>query len=287
MQVAKKLVDSDFKHDRVGDPTRISSRQEQHVKKYAKDFFEKVVAQKKAHEEKKAARRGHNGSQGYAAKDSTALSPPGNTTLEDPKDAEHGMDMSDDEGNETKPGSATPSTPALQLANADGSKRKRDENYEVEGTPMEEQATPTKRLKSETPPLPPPPPPTGNIPQQSPSMNGENAAKTSARPAYHDQRGIPSLEAANIANGEGESRKHEKSILRPSPPTTPGPDRTPGDVQDMDDGLAKVRVGQSPDADAVSPDAGFGNEQDEDQEAAFGLKHFPGGAKLSVGGEVR
>lgn len=52
-QVAKKLVESDYKNHRVQDPTRITSKQENQVKKYVKDFFDKVVAQKKAHDKKR------------------------------------------------------------------------------------------------------------------------------------------------------------------------------------------------------------------------------------------
>lgn len=43
IQVSKKLVNSDFKNNRVTDPNTISSKQEKAVKKYVKEFFDKAV----------------------------------------------------------------------------------------------------------------------------------------------------------------------------------------------------------------------------------------------------
>ncbi len=57
IQVAKKLVASDFKHNRVEDPTKITAKQEKLVKKYVSDFLDKAVAKKRVHDVKKAERR--------------------------------------------------------------------------------------------------------------------------------------------------------------------------------------------------------------------------------------
>ena len=43
-EIGKKLVASDFKHNRVEDPTKITDKQEKKVKKYVKEFFDKAVA---------------------------------------------------------------------------------------------------------------------------------------------------------------------------------------------------------------------------------------------------
>ena len=56
MKISKKLVSSDFKNNRVEDPTKISSRQEKQVKKHVKEYFDKAVAKKREHEKKKAER---------------------------------------------------------------------------------------------------------------------------------------------------------------------------------------------------------------------------------------
>ncbi len=57
IQVAKKLVASDFKHNRVEDPTKITAKQEKLVKKYVSDFLDKAVAKKRVHDVKKAERQ--------------------------------------------------------------------------------------------------------------------------------------------------------------------------------------------------------------------------------------
>ena len=57
VQAAKKLVTSDFKNNRVEDPTKISTKQEKQVKKWVKDYFDKAVVKKRQHDAKKAQRR--------------------------------------------------------------------------------------------------------------------------------------------------------------------------------------------------------------------------------------
>lgn len=56
-EAAKKLVTSDFKNNRVEDPTKISTKQEKQVKKWVKDYFDKAVVKKRQHDAKKAQRR--------------------------------------------------------------------------------------------------------------------------------------------------------------------------------------------------------------------------------------
>jgi histone-lysine N-methyltransferase SETD2 len=51
--VAKKLVNSDFKNGRVEDPTKISSKGERAVMKYAKEFFDKAVVKHREHERRR------------------------------------------------------------------------------------------------------------------------------------------------------------------------------------------------------------------------------------------
>lgn len=55
--------------------------------------------------------------------------------------------------------SITPITPLDQMANGEGLKRKRGSDIGEPGVELDEEATPSKRTKSETPPTPPPPPP--------------------------------------------------------------------------------------------------------------------------------
>ena len=75
-EVGKKLVASDFKNNRVEDPSKISEKQERKVKKYVKEFFERAVEKKKGIEERKkvkeaekAKRRTNGHGHGYGRGD--------------------------------------------------------------------------------------------------------------------------------------------------------------------------------------------------------------------------
>ena len=100
----------------------------------------------------------------------------GNDAKQDgPKsDNEIDMAMSDDEAEKVKPESATPATPLDQLS-LEGLKRKRDQLLGEHGARSEDDdSTPHKRAKSETPPLPPPPPaPTNGVYPDIESMSNE------------------------------------------------------------------------------------------------------------------
>ena len=131
-EVGKKLVASDFKNNRVQDPTKISEKQEKKVKSYVKEYFEISPSQQ----------------------------------LKDDSDIE----MSDNEEDKAliasfaQPSPSIPSTPTDSFSDL---KRKRED--ELLDTPGEE--SDSKRLKEEendesevSPPPPPPPPPAGEMP---------------------------------------------------------------------------------------------------------------------------
>ncbi|KAL2809450.1 hypothetical protein BJX63DRAFT_423779 [Aspergillus granulosus] len=121
--VAKKLVNSDFKNNRVTDPTKIDEKQQKKVKKFCKEFFDKAVAKHQAHEQRKAEKLAKGG---------------GDDTPD--------VKMSDDEGSTEKGG-------------AGGLKRKRDELSVGDGNTPDDStpASSTKRQRSFSPPPPPPP----------------------------------------------------------------------------------------------------------------------------------
>jgi len=166
-EIGKKLVASDFKHNRVEDPTRITDKQEKKVRKYVKEFFDKAVAKKAAHDKMKVDKKHDSATDGSSTKEpsngtsSTTIEADVENAVrvEEPDD----MDLSDD-GEEI--GHAVPSvpvTPTLDTPSDEGLKRKRDDLGEsFESTPSE---TPVKRIKEEdmeglpSPPPPPPPPP--------------------------------------------------------------------------------------------------------------------------------
>lgn len=150
-------MSSDFKNNRVDDPTKISSRQEKHVKKYVKEYFDKAVAKRREHEKKKAERRSKEGES--AASPIPAMA--ADVKKQDDSDGDQDMAMSDDdEDGKPKLESATPVTPSEQLLQAERLKRKRINDEDPDNVKLEDnEATPSKRHKSESPPPPPPPPP--------------------------------------------------------------------------------------------------------------------------------
>lgn len=144
--VNKSLVASDYKHNRVDDPTYISEKTEKKVKKYVKDFLDKAVVKHREHEKHKVEREAQSDTvTAESASASKAVAP-----VETPG-APHGDDdvvMSDVEDVPT-------SSPV---------KRKRDEDVDMMDTSLTpEEAPSVKRVKEETPeeasPPPPPPPP--------------------------------------------------------------------------------------------------------------------------------
>ncbi|KAL8848848.1 MAG: hypothetical protein Q9221_006144 [Calogaya cf. arnoldii] len=154
-QVAKKLVESDYKHKRVEDPTKITPSQERHVKKHVNEFFEKAVLRKKERDEKDAASRKKEG----LPSETPNVNVDVDTKQDEGSDDEHKMDVSDDEDAKPDPEMVTPVTPADQSVNGDRLKRKRDVEEASTGAGANEaESTPKKQLRSETPPPPPPPP---------------------------------------------------------------------------------------------------------------------------------
>ncbi|CAJ2507019.1 Uu.00g082050.m01.CDS01 [Anthostomella pinea] len=151
-EVNKKLVASDYKNNRVADPTSITEKQERKVKQYVKDYFDRAVEKVKDHEKKKAQRAGKGGPHAPILTHSNGHDTPmGKSAVKDDRD----IAMTDDED--------IGSTPA-------SSEQKRKREDEMAGSPS---LTPTevpslKRLKedggdmsSPPPPPPPPPPPEG------------------------------------------------------------------------------------------------------------------------------
>jgi histone-lysine N-methyltransferase SETD2 len=170
-EIAKKLVESDFKGGRVEDPTKISEKHQQKVKKHCKDFFDKAAYKHSKHEKEKAARRAKSahGTKPDVAAVATATSAttsPRRTFDASPEmdvQKEHGSDdddvkMSEDEPDEDEqPGSASPLT---EMRSGETLKRKRSRSLDRD--PKEEDdltKSPLKKLNLDSPPPPPPPPP--------------------------------------------------------------------------------------------------------------------------------
>ncbi|KAI0527908.1 hypothetical protein F5B22DRAFT_10186 [Xylaria bambusicola] len=148
-EVSKKLVSSDYKNNRVDDPTSITEKQERKVKAYVKDFLDRAVQKYQEHEKKKSERAINDPS-----KPLQHLVVNGqDTRMETPVSRDNGdIAMTDDEE-----AGATPGSTDL--------KRKRPGDDLVGSPEMTPSETPfLKRLKENeddapSPPPPPPPPP--------------------------------------------------------------------------------------------------------------------------------
>jgi histone-lysine N-methyltransferase SETD2 len=161
--VAKKLVASDYKNNRVNDPSEaLSSKQSKKIRQYVQEFLERAVQKFDARQkEKKATGRdpSHGSHTPQGQQDGKMETPAGSTTPQDEPMTQDGSTLSEFE-DILSPGSA---------------ERKRKRDGEV---PDSSGATPTdagpdvKRLKEEdvalegsaTPPPPPPPPPASGAP---------------------------------------------------------------------------------------------------------------------------
>ncbi|KAH8686866.1 hypothetical protein BGZ61DRAFT_354615 [Ilyonectria robusta] len=157
--VAKKLVASDYKNERVGDPSAaLSDKQANKMKKYVKDFLDRALEKYTEHQQRKVARetqkpvRDHRAPRGTARLDDVA----GDSfdSLQSKADDGEDIVLSDNE--------------ALETSGSPDRKRKRE--AEVVDSPS---LTPsdgplTKRpredeLDDTSPPPPPPPPPESDM----------------------------------------------------------------------------------------------------------------------------
>ena len=223
-EFAKKVVESDFKKDRVQDPSQVGDKQAKSVKKHAHEFFEKAVKKRAAAERKR----------GGKTKEHESHTPGGSPRngVESPKDELEGNLSDDYEAEVTRVGSsASPGT----------LKRRRAE------TVTGDVASP-KRLRTDSgdfvpPPPPPPPPPAMDAMDEVMDKHHETpaacdadmvpAAVVSPRKAH----GHAPARAEAMTNGRHPSDRHP-SGRRPSglaqrssdlsqtatPPTTGPPD---------------------------------------------------------------
>lgn len=160
--VSKKLVSSDYKNNRVADPTTISEKQEKKIRKYVKDFLDRAVQKYHEHEKRKAER---------------AAGPSHAKTKEPDNEAIASVET---------PGTTGPAgdEPATLSDAEDGTagsperKRKRDED-DLDASLTPDETPSVKRLKDEetteepTPPPPPPPPEEAMDVDMTPTQSAE------------------------------------------------------------------------------------------------------------------
>jgi histone-lysine N-methyltransferase SETD2 len=202
-EVNKKLVASDYKNNRVDDPTSITAKQEKKVKKYVKDFLDRAVQKYTAHEKRKAERAArHEATNGmkYSESDAKVVTTetlPVHTLKEDTTEAADDVLLSDMEDSPT----------SLER------KRKREDDVESpSATPSE---TPSvKRLKEDEvdapSPPPPPPPPEAAMDEQDHSLREQE--KAWARENEEAQRLAAEAEKDRIAQEEALQRENEEAM---------------------------------------------------------------------------
>jgi hypothetical protein len=142
------MVESDYKNNRVSDPTKISSKQVKAVKKYVVDFFNKAVKKRRDHDKRKKERaEADRKAVGKAGSNTPPTLPIRSAETEKVEDEED-VQLSDEEMD------------AGAASDDENDKGKRKRESETPATPLDgEEESTSKKLKLEAPPPPPPPPP--------------------------------------------------------------------------------------------------------------------------------
>lgn len=196
--VSKTLVSSDYKHNRVEDPTFISDKQEKKVKKYVKDFLDKAVVKHHEHEKRKSERPVADGSEKAGDLSTTEAV----VSVETP-----GAPIADDD--------VVMSDVEDMPASSPERKRKRDEDIDLPDASLTPEEPPLmKRLKEEdtaedmSPPPPPPPPPEAGMAGMTPSQVDE----FSHEQEEEAQRLADEAEQDRIRQEEALQRENEEAM---------------------------------------------------------------------------
>jgi [histone H3]-lysine36 N-trimethyltransferase len=232
--IAKKLVNSDFKSGRVTDPTKIDEKHQKKVKKFCKDFFDKAALKHKKHEEEKAVRRAKASGSKIPATSSAPTpvsqspehysidaSPEAEVKKEEDTDGED-VKMSEDEY-EDDVATTAKATNGDSLSKL---KRKRsgdDMDVKHEGDEDVTQS-PTKKfsldsdmqLQSPPPPPPPPAPPTETPPEFATPADSPDVEVTDlhADTNFKSKSMADVLAEAQLDEGDGEDMEMEMALDR-------------------------------------------------------------------------
>lgn len=181
-EVGKKLVASDFKNNRVEDPTKISEKQEKKVKKYVRDYFEKAVEKKKAIDKKrreKAKAQGVNGATNGNDLKGDGDDAEGESAKVEGSKEDIDIDMSDTEEDKALIASFAQSPSITDSPNQPSQDLKRKREGELQDESGDDTES-NKRLKESnqedevSPPPPPPPPPAGEMPDMAALQEGDD-----------------------------------------------------------------------------------------------------------------
>jgi hypothetical protein len=200
--VARKLVASDYKNNRVSDPgAPLTEKQERNIKKYVKDFLDRAVAKYEAHHRKRTsetAQKSAGSEQATNGKPASGADKPGESpdSSQDREAAAEDIVLSDME--EESPDVAA------------DRKRKRGAEIAVTSVDSPLDGPEVKRLKEDdpdgaTPPPPPPPPP-----------ENPGAARTEEAQALLEQEEALVRENEEAQRLDEEEQARKKAVARPN-----------------------------------------------------------------------
>lgn len=222
-EIAKKMVESDFKKGKVEDPSKVSDKQAKNVKKHAQEFFEKAVKKREAAEQRKAEKKA-------AKRDEGGHTPAGSPSAAIESPVQNGEDevaLSEDEHEATPAEShESPSTLKRRLGSVDADDDIGLKKQRIEG----EQAPP--------PPPPPPPPANGPDDDQDILTPNENVPGSLTHEALASAYDAAMVE--QHANGEsfasaGATDPRKQSMQIATPPTTGSPEHEEAEKTKQDE----------------------------------------------------
>ncbi|KAL7918945.1 hypothetical protein ACQKWADRAFT_302733 [Trichoderma austrokoningii] len=209
--VARKLVASDYKNNRVGDPAApLTEKQERNIKKYVKDFLDRAVSKYEAHHRKRTSETVQQKSAGK----------PG----ESPASSQEREEAAAEDSVASDMEEASPDGAAA----ADRKRKRQDaEVVAVASVDSPLDGPEMKRLKEDdpdgaTPPPPPPPPPSENP--------GAAAARTEEAQALLEQE-----EALMRENEEAQRLDEEEQARKKAVAARPSADGPAGQQTSMDE----------------------------------------------------
>lgn len=201
--VARKLVASDYKNNRVSDPAApLTEKQERNIKKYVKDFLDRAVSKYEAHHRKRTSETAQRSAGSEQAttngKSASGADKPGESPDSSQEREATAEDIVLSDMEEESPDGAA------------DRKRKRDAEVIVASVDSPLDGPEMKRLKEDdpdgaTPPPPPPPPP-----------ENPGAARTEEAQALLEQEEALVRENEEAQRLDEEEQARKKAVARPN-----------------------------------------------------------------------
>lgn len=249
-------MNSDFKNNRVSDPTKVSEKQVKQIKKYCKEYFDKAVVKQRAYEKKKAEKKARDAVKSSTEDSKDEVKNPElllsqetqDIKREDESDVEDDLKMSDDEMDKVEDKKSSPMS-----VDENSLKRKRGADSNLDADIGSRADSPCKRTKSATPP-----------PSDSELTPGKDGVEERSKLKREEQENGDGYKSDSSSPG-----KRQRSLSPPPPPPPPPPADT-YEMCDVGDGSSKegTELGLDEDGDlhinrvpSVSiPDQKNGNE---------------------------